>query len=353
LRGWLGQLDRARFELIGYHTSNRRDAYTMRAVSLCDRFVQGPMSADAWRARIIADAPHVLIYPEIGMDSMAAQLASQRLAPVQCNALGHPETSGMPTVDYFLSSAAMEPPDGDAHYTEQLVRLPGLSVFYEPRDVRPTEVTRASMGLRTGLPVFWCGQSLYKYLPQYDEVFPRIVREVGPCQFAFIVYPFGTHVTALFRARLERTFAAYGLDAAAHCVFLPRLNGDEFADTAGQCDIVLDSLGWAGFNSNLESMVHNRPIVAFEGALMRGRHTAAALRLMGMHELVATTVADYVAIAVRLARDSSLRAAVGQQIAEGKSYIFRDRDTITALEAFLVDAVTKASSISCIEDQPL
>ncbi len=100
-------------------------------------------------------------------------------------------------------------------------------------------------------------------------------------------------------------------------------------------------------------MVHNRPIVAFEGALMRGRHTAAALRLMGMHELVATTVTDYVAIAVRLARDPSLRAAVGRQIAAGKSRIFRDRDTITALEAFLGDAVTKASSVGRDENQPL
>jgi len=51
----------------------------------------------------------VLLYSEIGMDGVAAQLL--RLAPVQCNNWGHPVTSGFPSLDYFLSSALMEPED--------------------------------------------------------------------------------------------------------------------------------------------------------------------------------------------------------------------------------------------------
>ena len=58
------------------------------------------------------------------MDELSLQLAAQRLAPVQCNSLGHPETSGLPTIDYFLSSDLMEPLDAARHYTERLVRLP-------------------------------------------------------------------------------------------------------------------------------------------------------------------------------------------------------------------------------------
>ncbi len=66
------------------------------------------------------------------MDPVAGRLAAQRLAPVQCVTWGQPETTGMPTMDYFLSSALMEPPDGDAHYTERLVRLPQLGLCYLP-----------------------------------------------------------------------------------------------------------------------------------------------------------------------------------------------------------------------------
>src|SRR5262249_28988235 len=141
-----------------------------------DRFVQGPLPLDRWRQEILADAPHLLIYPGVGMDPISAQLAAQRLAPVQCNSWGHPDTSGFPTLDYYLSSDLMEPPDGQDHYTERLVRLPNLSIYSEPIEQPPASITRQDLGLRSTAIVYWCGQSLFKYLPQFDEVFPRIAR---------------------------------------------------------------------------------------------------------------------------------------------------------------------------------
>ena len=128
IKGWLSQLDRQRFRAFGYHTGNQEDGETKVAASFCDRFVQSPLPLDRWRQEILADAPHVLIYPEVGMHPISAQLAAQRLAPVQCNSWGHPDTSGYPTLDYYLSSELMEPSDGQSHYTERLVRLPNLSI---------------------------------------------------------------------------------------------------------------------------------------------------------------------------------------------------------------------------------
>jgi predicted O-linked N-acetylglucosamine transferase (SPINDLY family) len=136
IKGWLSQLDRGQFQIYGYHIGTERDRETELAASLCERFVQGPLSIDRWREEIVTDAPHVLIYPDIGMDGQSVQLAGQRLAPIQCNSWGHPVTSGMPTIDYYLSSDLMEPLDGQEHYTERLIRLPNLSVYYEPVEVK-------------------------------------------------------------------------------------------------------------------------------------------------------------------------------------------------------------------------
>ncbi len=90
VKGWLKMLDRDRFHVSGYYTSAERDDETDAAATLCDRFAQGPLSLDAWRRQILDDAPHVLIFPEIGMDKVSAQLAAQRLAAVQCCSWGHP-----------------------------------------------------------------------------------------------------------------------------------------------------------------------------------------------------------------------------------------------------------------------
>ena len=223
IKGWLTKLDRRRFHITGYYTGEGRDHETAAAEALCDRFVQGPLSLDAWRRAILDDAPHVLIFPEIGMDKVSAQLAAQRLTAVQCASWGHPVTSGFPTVDYFISSELMEPADGQAHYSERLIRLPNLSIYYDAPDAATAPLSRNELSLRAGAVVYWCAQSLPKYLPQFDEVFPRIAKQVPDCQFVFIEFVGGHSVTETFKARLERAFSAASLDIRDHCVFLPRL----------------------------------------------------------------------------------------------------------------------------------
>jgi predicted O-linked N-acetylglucosamine transferase (SPINDLY family) len=335
IKGWISQIDRSRFEIIGYHIGINRDAETAVAASMCDKFVHRSLEADGWRREILADAPHVLIYPGLCMDNISAQLAAQRLAPVQITSWGHPETSGMPTIDYFLSSDLMEPPDADSHYTERLVRLPNLSIYYEPENRATIPMNRVELGLRPDATVFWCGQSVFKYLPQFDNVFPRIAMDAGDCQFAFIRHQGGKEINALFQQRLERAFAAFGLNAANHCTFLPRLGADQFVAAIGQCDIFLDSIAWSGCNSTLESLPHNLPIITVAGPLMRGRHSMAILRMMGVTETIAQTVDEYIAMAARLARDKAERKALGQRIADNKHRVYRDRACVTALEDLL------------------
>ena len=339
INGWLRRIDRQRFQIFCYHTGARRDNVTREAMTLCDRFVQGPLSVDQWRQAILDDAPHVLIYPEVGMHPISVQLAAQRLAPVQCNSWGHPVTSGLPTMDYFLSSELMEPAGAQNHYTEKLVLLPNLSVYYLPLELKPAAMSRAELGLRSTATVYWCGQSLFKYLPQFDQVFPRIARTAGDCQFAFIHHQNGSHVTDQFRSRLGKAFAAFGLRSADYCVFWPRLDVHRFGAAIGQCDIVLDSIGWSGCNTSLESLRYNLPIVTINGPLMRSRHTLAILKMMGVEETITETMADYISTAVRLAHDRQWRAAVSLRMSANKHRVYGDSTAIDALQEFINAAV--------------
>jgi protein O-GlcNAc transferase len=336
VKGWISQLDRQRFQIFGYHTGLIRDDQTVLAARMCDRFVQGPLPINAWRNKILSDAPHVLIYPEIGMDPVAVKLAAQRLAPVQCNSWGHPETSGFPTLDYYLSSELMEPTDGSAHYTEKLVRLPHLSIYYEPPAAKPASSSRLEHGLRPSAAVFWCGQSLFKYLPQFDYVFPRIAQEVSDCQFVFIHFPTGAHIKSLFSRRLDLAFSEYGLNFQEYCVIQPQLDPSSFASVLERCDIVLDSFLWSGCNSSLESLQFDLPIVTMPGPLMRSRHTLAILTMMDVHATVASSIDEYVEIAVRLANEPAWRTEIKKAIARNKHRVYHDRTCIDALEQFLL-----------------
>jgi predicted O-linked N-acetylglucosamine transferase (SPINDLY family) len=340
--GWVSLIDRRRFRLFGYHTGGHGDGETARVRRAFERFVQGPLPVERWCQTIRADAPHVAIFPEIGMDEMTPRLAGLRLAPVQCTSWGHPVTSGFPTIDYFLSSDLMEPPEADAHYTEKLVRLPNLGIAYVPPPIAATSPTRDALGLRADAIVFWCCQHLPKYLPEFDGVFARIARQAGNAQFAFIASPRGEEVTERFRRRLARAFAADGLDAARHVVMLGRLTTADFVGVAGACDVFLDSIGWSGCNSVLECLGADLPVVTWPGPLMRGRHCAAILRMLGVTETIAASVDDYVAIAARLARDPAWRAAMRPSMAADRARIYADPAPVRALEAFIEKVVRGA-----------
>jgi protein O-GlcNAc transferase len=343
LEGWLTGLDRGRFEVIGFHTGRVVDATTAWCDVACDRFVQALPTAASWREAIVAAAPHVLLYPEVGIDPIAGRLAAQRLAPVQCVSWGQPETTGMPTIDAFLSSELMEPPDGDAHYTERLVRLPDLGSCYTPDGMPPSRLDRAALGLDATAPVFWSGQALYKYLPQYDVVFPRIAEQLGRCQFVFIAFAKSRAVTEMFRCRLWDAFADSGLDAAEHVVILPAMSQPDYLGAVGLADVILDTPGWSGGKSTLDCLVWDPAIVTLPGRFMRGRHTAAILRRMGCEATIAGSLDDYVSIAVRLVRDPAWRAEVGRAVALGKHRAFDDSAYMHALEAFLTETVGVSS----------
>ena len=345
IKGWLSQLDRKRFQVFGYQLDVERDAVTDVAAGLCDRFVQRALDVAGWRREILADSPHVLIYPGIQMDTISFQLAAQRLAPVQCNSWGHPETSGLPTLDYFLSSDLMEPPDAADHYTERLVRLPNLSIYYEPVDTPAVALTRQELGLRPDATVFWSGQSVFKYLPQYDAVFVRIAKQAPNSQFVFLRH--NGSVADVFQARLARAFSAHGLIASDYCVFLDSMDQNTFIAAQKLCDVFLDSIGWSGCNSAMEGLQSNLPVVTVPGALMRSRHSMAILQMMGVADTIAHTLDDYVAIAVRLATAPDERRALSRRIAENKQRLYRDRSCIAALEDFLERAVREAATQDC------
>ncbi|NBD15478.1 MAG: tetratricopeptide repeat protein, partial [Cyanobacteria bacterium] len=130
IKGWVENLNRSEFELFAYHTHFNRDQNTKRAAKEFDKFTQGSRSLEQWCNLIRQDQLHVLIFPEFGMDPMTLKLGCLRLAPIQMTSWGHPNTSGLPTIDYYLSSDLMEPENAQEHYTEQLVRLPNLSISY-------------------------------------------------------------------------------------------------------------------------------------------------------------------------------------------------------------------------------
>ncbi len=312
LRGWVENLDRSKFELFGYHTGLKQDSATTIAAKACVKFIQGPLPVEKWCEAIGQDKLHVLIFSEFGgKDPMTVKLGCLRLAPIQILTWGYADTSGLPTIDYHLSSELMEPENGQDHYTEKLVRLPNLSTYYTPWEIQPRGISKREIGLENDEIMFWCCQSLKKYLPQHDDVFPRIAQELGRCKFVFLSSRESEQITEVFRQRLSHAFGEFGLNYGDYCIFLPgNWDSRSFAGTTAIADVYLDSIDFSGANTTLESILCNLPVVTLPGDLMRGRLTMGILKMMGIEETIASSKEDYVKIAIRLGQDPQYRQRI-------------------------------------------
>lgn len=332
-RGWVEELNSDDFDIVVYHLGTRQDEVTQSLALAAETYVN-IQGLPAQVKRIRDDAPDVLIYPEVGMDSGTMALAALRLAPVQCVAWGHPVTTGLPTMDYFLSSEAMEPEESDKTYSEKLVKLPGLSIAYN-RPILPKLVrTRLDFELPQDKVLYLCCQSLFKYLPENDEVWVKIREQVADAHFVFI-HNKSKKITERFKARLALRFEKAGLRLEDCVSFVEQLAFEDYLQLNGVCDIYLDSLGWSGGNTSLEALAWGLPMVTLAGKWMRGRHTAAILNQMEMGDWVASDRAGYVERAIMLGQDRERRQAVGEALRERSELIYGDTESIGALESFL------------------
>lgn len=331
--GWFKHADRQRFEIYTYNLAEKLDNFSEQFRRYSDVFHHVRSDLVGICEQIRADDLDILVFTDVGMSAIVTQVAALRLAPVQCTSWGHPVTTGLPTIDYFLSCESMEPENAQDHYTERLICLPKIGFSYQKPEIPPLTKRRNDFGLRTDAVVYLSCQSLFKYLPQYDFVFAAIAQQVPQAQFVFLRNP-ANAITQQFQKRLQRAFAAYGLSSEDFCVFLPQQDWTEYLNLNLLSDVFLDTFSWSGGNTTLEAIACQLPVVTCPGSFMRGRHSYGILRTLGFTETVAQTESEYIEIAVRLGLDRIWRQQAIDQMQAQAAQLYNDKSCINALESF-------------------
>lgn len=269
------------------------------------------------------------------MNQTALQLASLRLAPRQLSLWGHPETTGLPTIDGYISADLFEPEDSARFYSEELIRLAGIGSFYEPtiQDIAPFDLTLLRDGNAT---IILCPGAPFKYQPEDDDVLVNIARSAAPVKLIFFRLKKHRWMSEQLESRLRKKFLERGLEFDRSCVFLDWLEAAEFHGLLTESDIVLDTIGFSGFNTAMQSIEAGVPYVAFDGQFMRGRLASGLMRAMDIPELIARSRTEFVEISASLARDQGRRAELRNMIESRRRCLFRDHSAVRSLEAVLL-----------------
>ncbi|MFT3829192.1 MAG: hypothetical protein QM691_05725 [Opitutaceae bacterium] len=262
-------------------------------------------------ARIAAREIDVLV--ELAGHTKAGRLGilAWRPAPVQVSWLGYPGTTGATYVDYLLADEHVVPPEGDAAFTERILRLPGC---YLPADdsypLAAGGAERAANHLPATGFVFCAFNNTYKIEPLIFGAWMEILRRV-PDSCLWL-----RGEDAATTANLQREAHTRGIDPA-RLVFDPRrLPRAEHLARHRAAGLYLDTHFYNAHSTAADALRAGLPVLTFPGHLFPSRVGLSLVHTLGLADaLVATSLADYIERAVRFATETGHLATVRERLA--------------------------------------
>jgi predicted O-linked N-acetylglucosamine transferase (SPINDLY family) len=312
-------LPKARFEVFIFSFSRVEDAVAKNLRSSAQNFVLLSKNLDDARLRIADAELDILYYTDIGMDPLTYFLGFSRLAPIQCVSWGHPITTGLPNIDYFMSSHLTEPENALDAYSEKLFKFEGLPSCVS----MPTEFEFIEKDNKFSKQNILCPQSLFKFHPDFDIILGQILRIMPKAKIQIIDGSYPTW-SSLLKARMMKKL----YDVVDRIEIIPRCGKLEVAKLMRAADVILDTPHFSGGMTTYESLAVGTPVVTLPGDFMRGRVSFGIYRKMDMMHCVAEDAQEYVEITRRLCLDEAFGRMVKTQVRDGHKNIFDDRTTI-------------------------
>lgn len=313
LAGVLEAHDRSRFEVFaisyGPETGGPMQA---RLKAACEHWVEARRLSDAaialkCREQGIDIAVDLKGYTQDGRPGILAH----RAAPVQVSWLGYPGTLGAHT-DVVLADAVTIPPGAESDWSEAVVRLP----HYQPNDalgpVGPPP-SRAEAGLPDGAVVFCCFNNPAKITPEVFAAWMAILK-AAPDSVLWL------YAGAPGAAENLRAHAVAAGIAPERLIFAEPVPHDRHLARHALADLVLDTWPYGAHTTASDALRMGVPVLTLPGKSFASRVGASLLTAIGMPELIAVSKADYVAKAVALASDSTLKTRVAKAVGASTLY---------------------------------
>ena len=322
------RLDRDKFELYLFHTNPVVSRISQSLIQRVDHEIRLPFKYEQAQKAIADQELDILYYTDIGMEPMSYFLAFSRLATTQCVTWGHPLTTGIPNVDYFVSSQELEIPGAQAHYSEALVRLETLNTFY----LRPeplSTLSRDALGVKSDSNLYMCPQTLFKFHPDFDTIIKGVLENDPRGELVLLEGNCAYHTT-LIQKRFERTIP----HVRDRVKIISRLSHDGFLALVKMADVMLDPIHFGGGSTTIQALSFGTPVVTLPSEFLRARISYACYRHMGVDSLIARDMDDYCAKAVALGTDKDYRDALRSDLKEKSSVLFENPKVVPECEAF-------------------
>lgn len=307
--------DRSRFEVTAISFGPDHDRpITRRLKSTFERYIDARAMSDVEIADLLRRLEIDIAVDLVGyLQNARTTIFSRRPAPIQVNYIGYPGTLGADYFDYIIADPTVLPPEHAGFYTEKVVLLPDTYLSTDAtRPIAATTPSRQELGLPENGFVFCCFNLLYKNNPEMFDVWMRLLGQLDNSVLWLRDY------NAVTSQNLRDEAQRRGI-APERMVFAPRvpLAADHLARQR-QADLFLDTLPYNAHTTGTEALWVGMPVLTCLGSSFAGRVGASINRAIGMPELVTNSLAEYEALALKIARDPALCAALKEKLARNR-----------------------------------
>ena len=278
----------------------------------------------------------IVFYPDIGMSTQLYYLTFLRLGQKQITSWGHPETTGNPEIDYFLSSKLLEINSIDAqkHYSEKLLLSDYLPMyFFKPKIKKIDDSELQSKN------IYSCPQTLFKFHPDFDEIILKILQNDSKAEIYFIKGREKIFSKKIF----ERLYKKIS-NKIDRIHFLDKMTVEEYINHCGRASVLLDPLYFGAGNSFHESMFYGTPTVSMPTQFLRSKIVEGAYKQMQINDPpIAKDMDEYVSLAIKIANTEP------KQSLEKKKYysnnanqnLYENKEALKSFEKILLDVASK------------
>ena len=295
------------------------------------------------RQQIADEQFDIIVYPEIGMCTKTRWIAFSRLAPIQIATWGHSDTSGLPNIDYFVSSKYFNSPDDQSQYSEKLILFNSMGTYYhnicqilkqQPEFVNhDSTVFRKNIIEKTGVAnpnIYGCLQSFFKTHPSFVKMLDNILK----LDSNGVIVILSSKDGELDNERYIKYINA-GITHNDRLHFVDRKPLSQHALDIINCDLILDYYPFGGFNSTIESFSLGKICITRPGQRISGKFTQGLYEKMGITEFICKTDDEYVKKAVEYGTNCEKRTEYENCIMENIHKIFEETESVEEWKTLL------------------
>ena len=320
--GIIVNLDRNKFEIvIFYFHKFENDVYFNKLWNSDSKNIILESNFENWCNQISSENLDILVYCDIGMQEETFLLAHCRLSNIQLTTWGHSETSGINTIDYFISSELYEIKDAQEHYSEKLILHKSLSTYYYDEFYKMIYINRKKefSELKNSFNITYL-QYLHKISNEDLLLIVNILKKINNIKIIFI------NGSNYKKDKEDLIFKLHNYKEKI--IIYDHLRTSDFYELINKSDLILDSYPHGGCNTSLEAFYFNKIIITKPSKFLRGRFTYGFYKKIDIYEFICNTNYDVILKIKQIINNKNYKDYYENLISNKKNILFNDNNSV-------------------------